>query len=298
MLPVFQSRSVLLPTASGQLTIYEPRYLQMFTKLKNTCDAGLSGRGARFLHILSKEAAPPAMLGDDSARLAGLPQVGCCALVENISPGPGGTLIVHYVGDRRVSLHFVETPSDESVPTAAGEWFDDFQADTLEPDAAAAINAAEQDVAAVVRLIQKLSRQVDPENSAIPEAIPQHAPPAPGSARRTSYDALKESGHRAATAIDIWRRHGSVYGSQRSPRNIYADPYTEVAELLGKARRQELFSFAVSQLLQLGTAERAALLLSQDTAGRLQYVLEAARPFLADLSAKASLKAALEPGSS
>ena len=84
-----------------------------------------------------------------------------------------------------------------------------------------------------------------------------------------------------------------MYSSQRVPREAHGDPYTDVAEQMGKARRQELFSFAVCQLLTTGTPERAALLLSQDTAGRLQFVLEALRPYLAELGAKASLKGAL-----
>lgn len=40
-----------------------------------------------------------------------------------------------------------------------------------------------------------------------------------------------------------------------------SDPYEAIREALGKARRQELFSFAAAQLLVMGTPERAALML-------------------------------------
>ena len=66
-----------------------------------------------------------------------------------------------------------------------------------------------------------------------------------------------------------------------------------VAEELDKGRRQELFSFAASQMLELGLPERSALLGSQDTGGRLQYVLTALRPYLRELEARASLRGVL-----
>ena len=59
----------------------------------------------------------------------------------------------------------------------------------------------------------------------------------------------------------MWRRHGSVYKTSSKPAAAAADPYEAIREALGKARRQELFSFAVAQLLVMGTPERAALLL-------------------------------------
>ena len=285
LLPVFTSSQVLLPTAQGRLTIYEPRYLAMFDQLVK--ERPSTGQGARFLHILSPAAAPPAMVMD-SRPVGGLPEIGCCAVIDSITRQFDGTLLVDYVGDRRMRLIQVEgAHSDAAVATAAGLWLDDAEASD------ASVDAAERDVAAIVRHIQKLSRNLDPESAGLPEAIPRYAPPAAGASRQTSYDALKAAGHKAASAIDTWRRHGSVYSSQRVPREAHGDPYTDVAEQMGKARRQELFSFAVCQLLTTGTPERAALLLSQDTAGRLQFVLEALRPYLAELGAKASLKGAL-----
>lgn len=56
-------------------------------------------------------------------------------------------------------------------------------------------------------------------------------------------------------------RHGSVYKTQSRPAAVAADPYDAIRETIGKARRQELFSFAAAQLLVMGTPERAALLL-------------------------------------
>jgi hypothetical protein len=161
--------------------------------------------------------------------------------------------------------------------------------------ASAALDGLEREVAAIVNHIARLSRRVQPEKSAIPEAISTYSPPNGGARTRpTSYDALKAAGSQAATAIDMWRRHGSVYGSKGpSSRQVHADPYTQLSEELGKARRQELFSFAVAQLLDMGTPETCALLLSQDTAGRLSWILEAIRPYLMELQATAAVQGAL-----
>jgi hypothetical protein len=89
-------------------------------------------------------------------------------------------------------------------------------------------------------------------------------------------------------------RHGSVYKS--APREAAAppDPYAAITEQLGKARRQELYSFAVAQLLVMGTPERAALMLSQDTGARLNFVLAALRPYMLELQAKAALMRSLQ----
>lgn len=108
--------------------------------------------------------------------------------------------------------------------------------------------------------IQSLAAVVDPSGAAeLPEAVARFCPPQVQ--KQTSYDALKAAGHRAAGHIETWRRHGSVYKSQRQPAAAAADPYEAIREALGKARRQELFSFAAAQLLVMGTPERAALLL-------------------------------------
>lgn len=52
-----------------------------------------------------------------------------------------------------------------------------------------------------------------------------------------------------------------MYKTQGRPAAAAADPYEAIRESIGKGRRQELFSFAVAQLLVMGTPERAALLL-------------------------------------
>ena len=329
VLPVFAGSSVLLPTYRGVLRAYEPRYIQMFTTLASQSPHP-NGRGAKFLHILGPNAAPPAMLTDAPPSLQGLPSVGCCAVVESIryynNTTTGSTekeeeeyLVVEYAGHRRVILRSVvdahsvdpplpsmhtpeeehniqkqkQQPQQQQQPqlylTAAGEWYDD------DEDGNNLTRGLERDVSGVVKEIARLSRIVDPEKSALPEAIARYAPPRPGTLYApTSYDALKAAGHRAATAIDMWRAHGSVYSTQRSSRNAHADPYTQMAEELGRERRQEMFSYAVSQLLQMGTPEAAALLLSRDTAGRLEFVMQACRPFLQELGAAAALKNALK----
>jgi len=64
---------------------------------------------------------------------------------------------------------------------------------------------------------------------------------------------------------------------------------------LGKERRQELFSFAAASLLDLGMAERLALLQSKDTAARLQFVAVAVQPYLQDLVARVSVQQAMSP---
>lgn len=95
-----------------------------------------------------------------------------------------------------------------------------------------------------------------------PDRRPLCPPPhLPACLLLASYDTLKAAGHRAADHIDMWRRHGSVYKTSSKPAAAAADPYEAIREALGKARRQELFSFAVAQLLVMGTPERAALLL-------------------------------------
>lgn len=309
VLPVFTGSSVLRPTGQGVLRAFEKRYVDMFQRLVASTPSGtqLNGQGAKFLHVLSSTAAPPAMLEGSPPALRGLPAVGCCAIVESAKLAPDGSLIVTYSGHRRMNLHYVEQEEGhaetvESLPNsktfgvlkAAGEWFDDVDPSLLgTPGGISGVDAAERDLAGIVKEISRLSKIVDPDSSQLPDAIRRYAPPPPGQRRQTSYDALKASGHRAATAIDMWRRHGSVYEGQRTPQQAYADPYTDMAEKLGRSRRQEMFSFAVAQLLQLGKPEAAALLLSRDTAGRLQFVLEAARPYLAQLSAAAALKTAL-----
>lgn len=65
---------------------------------------------------------------------------------------------------------------------------------------------------------------------------------------------------------------------------------------LGGERRRELFSFACAGMVELDLAARLALLLSQDTGARLQYVLAAVQPHLEQLRARAAVKDAVGGG--
>jgi hypothetical protein len=258
------------------------------------------------------------MLDNSSPAIQGLPSIGCCAIIESITTAPDQSLSVEYLGHRRVLLHLVQSGGDdqhnnnfgnkdndisingnsdvETIFHAAGEWYDDIEPEELDPmGTVSSIYAAERDVAGIVQQIAKLSRKVDPENSQLPDALVRYAPPSKsGQARPTSYDALKAAKHPAATSIEMWRRSSTTTRSANRLTEAHADPYTQASELLGRLRRQELYSFAATSLLQLGVPEATALLLSRDTAGRLQFVLEAARPYLSQLSAEAALKGALE----
>ncbi|KAG7669371.1 hypothetical protein Ndes2437B_g05527 [Nannochloris sp. 'desiccata'] len=315
VLPVFPGSSVLLPASRGMLRAFEPKFMDMFNRLLDASPTK-DGRGARFMHILSPKVAPPAMLDSSPPAIQGLPSIGCCAIIESITTAPDQSLIVEYSGHRRVLLHLVQavginqqntnindqldksnsnTNDIKAVLHAAGEWYDDIEPEELDPfGTVSSIYAAERDVAGIVQQIARLSRKLDPEASRLPDALVRYAPPSnSGQARPTSYDALKAAKHPAATSIDMWRR-SSTTNSGNIPKEAHADPYTHASELLGRLRRQEMYSFAAASLLQLGVPEATALLLSRDTAGRLQFVLEAARPYLAQLSAEAALKGALE----
>lgn len=63
-------------------------------------------------------------------------------------------------------------------------------------------------------------------------------------------------------------------------------------QLAGR-QRQELFSFAAAQMLELGLPERLALLHCRDTSARLQFIAAAVQPYLADLLARVSVKQAM-----
>ena len=203
-----------------------------------------------------------------------------------------------------MAVRLVQEELDTSLPagslqllSAVGSWYDD----DLSPltgasrrQEASDLAAAELAVAAVINDIARLTRVLDQESVGLPAEIARYAPSQPEeNTRQTSYDALKRSGHRAATAIDTWRRHGSVYDTKGAAKAQSPDPYSAVAEQLqggsGQQRRAEMFSFAACQLLQLEKVEAAALLLSKDTEARLAFVLKAARPFLAELEAKVAL---------
>jgi Lon protease-like protein len=314
VLPVFESHQVLLPTAGGLLTIYEPQYLQLFKHLQATYPQG----GGSFLHILSSQSAP---IG-----LTDQPRVGCAAKITSATSQLNGTLLVEYEGYRRVQVlltndansNTINNDNDSVLPytTVAAEWYDDLPADELETSSVASLDAAERDLAFALKALQRVMGQLLPGKT-LPDAVLKYAP-VPG-APRTSYDALKKAGHKAAVAIDTWRRHGSVYstcsssGSGRvqgeakvksnrhttgrgSGQSQQPDPYMEFQQQLeGTAgRRQELFSFAAAQLLDAGTVEYSALLLSRDTEARMAFVLNAVRPYLNQLSAELAVQNALD----
>lgn len=217
VLPVFTGSSILLPTGNGVLRAYEKRYTDLFRSFQRQLEVD-SSDPPRFLHLISPATAPPAMVFDSPIK--DFPNVGCCAYVENVESLEDGSLIVRYRGHRRVLLHLIEEKSneeefistslsdDEKLQIAAGVWYDDDEEILQENDAVAGLAALERDVAAVIKEIVRLTRITDPSNSNIPEAVLKYAPPAPGrTGRPTSYDALKASGHKAASAIDMWRRH-------------------------------------------------------------------------------------------
>lgn len=58
--------------------------------------------------------------------------------------------------------------------------------------------------------------------------------------------------------------------------SVPSDALQAVREQHSGLQRQELFSFAAAQMLDLGSAEALALFLSQDTAGRMEWVLTGA----------------------
>jgi hypothetical protein len=58
--------------------VYEPRYLAMFRAM---LEVAPGGKGARFVHVLSPAAAPPALL---ETAVGGLPRIACVAEVESI----------------------------------------------------------------------------------------------------------------------------------------------------------------------------------------------------------------------
>lgn len=108
---------------------------------------------------------------------------------------------------------------------------------------------------------------------------------------------LQEAGHPAGNSIATWQRHGSVCGGDASSGRKQSpahDPYQVVSEsLLDKGCRQELFSFAAATTLDLGQAETLALLTTRDCAARLQFVVAAVEPYLAEQRARASVAKAL-----
>ncbi|KAI8473135.1 MAG: hypothetical protein J3K34DRAFT_466748 [Monoraphidium minutum] len=272
----------------------------------------------RFGHILSPGAAPPALL---EGSVGGLPAVGVYARVTHLEEAAGGAeLTVHYEGVRRFKLLAVDdrgapyplaavqcfkllAVDDRGAPypLAAVQWYDD-DTPSLPLPAREAISSLEVDVLRTLCEIQRLSARLGAAGGGaggggaqLPPEVARHAPPPPA-ARGSTADYLRAAGVPAGEAIATWQRHGSVYGRPAERKRSAADPYEHLREKIAKEHRQELFSFAAANCLELGLAERLALLLSRDTAARLGYVLYAARPHLSDLAARAAVESAVGGG--
>ena len=284
VVPIFRGNQPLLPTTSGRMEIYEPHYVEIFKELGK---AHPSKRG-HFLHIMSSKAAP---IGLREPALENLPKVGTVATVKSITMNSDETLSVEYEGYRRATVLMISSKGGSIGTTAAIEWLDDFS-----PENVATLNSAERDLAAALRHLQALAAKLTPGKAILPDAVLRYAPRA-SIGKRTSYDALKAAGHQAATAIDTWRRHGSVYDTSCSSTKVdsqYGDPYLQLQQEIESDRRAELFSFAAAQLLEAGIPEKTALLLTRDTEARLQFVLHAVRPYIQQLSAEAAVRNAFQ----
>lgn len=278
-LPVVTLPRVCHPTSNGSIRVFEPHLIELFKSLKSTYSNGL---GAPFLHLLQPSSCPPALMA--GGVVGGLPSVGCCAEVQRIIDLQDGQMQIEYVGTRRARL--VAIQREAPFKMVAAEWFDDMP--ITESDVA--VEDLEMELLGLLQRVCKLKAVLDPMGGAsavplLPEAVQKYSPPP--TRRLTSYDALKRSNYAAAGAIDMWRRHGSVYDKgQAKQRQHGSDPYQAVREVVGSRRRQELLSFAAAQMLDLGLPERLALLLSQDTGARLQYCLAAVKPHLQELEAR------------
>ncbi|KAF8061972.1 hypothetical protein HT031_004232 [Scenedesmus sp. PABB004] len=316
-LPLFPLPSVLHPAQAGQLMVFEPRYLSLFTDLQQAA-AAAAARGGRaelqFGHVVSAEAAPPALLAEGA--VGGLPGTGVVATVRSIEALEGGRLAVHYRGWRRFRLLAIDRDA-KPYPVAAAAWLDDAPPPPGPGAAAAqaAVDALELEVHGLLQQVAAYAAQLGlhahgpgaaPDGGVLPEAVRLYAPPPPPPPRRAGVaDYLVRAGGPTGAAVATWQRMGSVYddggggGRRRSSsaaRPPDTDPYQKARDaVLGKARRQELFSFAAASLLELGVAERLALLTSRDTGARLQFVAAAVRPFLSELVARAAVKQAVQP---
>ncbi|KIZ06335.1 hypothetical protein MNEG_1617, partial [Monoraphidium neglectum] len=325
-LPIFALPTCLHPGQTGAVRVFEPRYLTLFRdQQRQRQEAALAAAdpnnqpaaerrappappALRFGHVLAPDAAPPALL---EGSVGGLPSVGVYARVTKVDEVQDGTLLVHYEGARRFKLLAVDR-DQAPYPVAAVQWYDDDTASRA-PQARADVDALERDVFKSLAEVQRLSQRLGPSPSGaasgsgggggggelLPPEVARFAPPPPPPAGgRSTADYLRAAGVPAGEAIAVWQRHGSVYGTPAAPKNSAADPYEHLREKVGKERRQELFSFAAANCLELGLVERLALLLSQDTAARLAYVAAATRPYLSDLAARVAVKGAVGGGGS
>jgi len=306
---------VALPTCSGAVLVFEPAWSEALdAALAASLASGKvrrgRGRGApwrqpaqrrapqppRFIHCAPPAAAPPALLAPH-----GHPRAACLAVVRGVDARAGGGRMVRYALTRRVALLGVDLgPAGSTTATAA--YFDDAP---LTADAATRVAALEVELADALAAVARLTEG----GARLPPAVADYAPPrSPPPSRAAATSAgLRAGGQRAAAAaVDVWARQRAptsraplpAPGPTRFPAappgrlaQPGADPYSRAAASTGVGgRRAELFSFACATALDLPPNAALALLLSDDTEGRLQFVLEAVREHVAGLAARAALR--------
>jgi len=288
---------VLHPAGTGELVAYEPRYLRLFGGLQASSAAAAAERAASgaaagssprtgmfFGHILSAESAPPALLAEGAG---GLPPVGVAARIVDLAPGGDGTLRVAYEGVRRFRVLAVQRESDGGA-TVAATWFDD-EPPVAAPSGdgesagggAAAVDAEERALWAALQRVARLTDALAGGGGAggLPESLVRVAPPPP--VQRTTAEYLSDVGYAAGNDISTWRRFGGGGGGGPPARPPAADPYSALLERHAKARRQELFSFAAAQTLDLGPSQRASFRRRQAAAARLAAPAIAIAPAVA-----------------
>mmetsp|Transcript_43195 Transcript_43195/g.102515 ORF Transcript_43195/g.102515 Transcript_43195/m.102515 type:complete len:373 (+) Transcript_43195:729-1847(+) len=259
--------TVLHPTNTGMLNVFEPRYLEMFGDLERDT---APGKSASFVHILSGSSAPEAAMEDS---IGGVMRVGVLCTVLRIEKTPDGRMLVEYEGGRRVSVVSVFQSSPYMI--AAFEWFGD--EDPEDGAQQKEVLALEKEVwktlLEIEQLMKKLGSSKD-SGPSLPPGLGKYSPSLDPS--MSSVDYLIQSGSRAGHSISQWMRAGTATGGSAKSRsgsaNSPMDPYEAVRDSM-HPQRSELFSFAAASLLEMGVPERIALLRSQDTGARLQVSL-------------------------
>mmetsp|Transcript_17629 Transcript_17629/g.45874 ORF Transcript_17629/g.45874 Transcript_17629/m.45874 type:complete len:385 (-) Transcript_17629:78-1232(-) len=287
---LFPLTTVLHPSNTGMLNVFEPRYLEMFGDLQR--DTPPHSR-ASFVHILSAQAAPPAALEDavgDAVR------VGVLCQVTQVDKTPDGRMLVEYEGVRRVSI--VSITQSAPYKVANVEWVDDDPVPAGEEgEEEQKLAALEAEVWACLLDIERLTKALSSKRNApssLPPEIGKYAPHLDSD--MTSVDYLMQEGGTAGQSIKQWMRSGSSVGKSAKSKSkaggSAVDPYKAVTRMLSP-RRPELFSFAAAGLIDLDIPARLALLRSRDTSGRLQWVLNAIQPFQQELRTRYSLQKTL-----
>eukprot|EP00882_Tetradesmus_deserticola_P006351 GHRQ01006680.1.p1 GENE.GHRQ01006680.1~~GHRQ01006680.1.p1 ORF type:complete len:284 (+),score=78.04 GHRQ01006680.1:113-853(+) len=174
-IPLFPLSNVLHPAQSGNLLVYEPRYLALFRDLQAAAPQGSSTSADKlaFGHILSAGSAPPALMQDS---VCGLPACGVCATVKGIAETANGRLLVSYQGWRRFKLLTVDHDS-KPYPMAAATWLDDDTA-SLTQEQQSATDTLEQQVYGLLQQVASYARQLQQDEIADSAAVA--APPAAG----------------------------------------------------------------------------------------------------------------------